>query len=95
MDVPTECRVNIKLKVNLLMNQTAVSANGFQNDCSFEIKKKKKKRKEIKRNHSTFIFGVGFFLSLQPVLLAPRWFLHWTPMTSKVKAKLQKEKGAQ
>lgn len=59
MDVPTECRVNIKLKVNLLMNQTAVSANGFQNDCSFEIKKKK--RKEIKRNHSTFIFGVGFF----------------------------------
>lgn len=93
MDVPTECRVNIKLKVNLLMNQTAVSANGFQNDCSFVIKKKKK-RKEIKRNHSTFIFGVGF-LSLQPVLLAPRGSLHWTPMTSKGKAKLQKEKGAQ
>lgn len=88
MDVPTECRVNIKRKVNLLMNQTAVSANGFQNDCSFEIKK------EIKRNHSTFIFGVGF-LSLQPVLLAPRGSLHWTPMTSKGKAKLQKEKGAQ
>lgn len=57
MDVPTECRVNMKLKVNLLMNQTAVSANGFQNDCSFEIKK----RKEIKRNHSTFIFGVFCF----------------------------------
>lgn len=43
VDVPTECRVNIKLKVNLLMNQTAVSANGFQNDCSFEIKKERKK----------------------------------------------------
>lgn len=48
VDVPTECRVNIKLKVNLLMNHTAVSANGFQNDCSIEIKKKE--RKEIKRN---------------------------------------------
>lgn len=45
VDVPTECRVNIKLKVNLLMNQTAVSANGFQNDCSFEIKKKRNKKK--------------------------------------------------
>lgn len=61
MDVPTECRVNIKLKVNLLMNQTAVSANGFQNDCSFEIKKKK--RKEIKKIIAHLYLAWVFFIT--------------------------------